>query len=381
MFDKDPRFSETLSTDPLREAARLMTVCNSCRYCEGLCAVFPAMELRRSFEEGDLNYLANLCHSCGACYQDCQFSPPHEFDVNVPQTLAKVRADSYRSYAWPKAFQPLFDRNGLAISSIAALSVAAFIAGFALWHDPQVLFSGGSFYKLMPHNVMALLFGAVFLYMLAAVSMGFRTYWKEIGAKSVSAGRIPSVWQAIKDAGQLRYLDGGGVGCYNEDEKPTDNRRLYHHLTFYGFLLCFAATSTGTIYHYAFGWEAPYGLFSLPKLFGVLGGVGLVIGPVGLAHAKRKRHPDLLDPSAKGMEAAFLVMLFATGLSGLLLMALRETPLMGVMLSLHLGVVFALFLTMPYGKFVHGIYRFGALVLYAAERKADRPADAIRKAA
>jgi citrate/tricarballylate utilization protein len=53
---------------------------------------------------------------------------------------------------------------------------------------------------------------------------------------------------------------------------------------------------------------------------------------------------------------------------------LRETPAMGVMLALHLGVVFSLFLTMPYGKFVHGIYRFGALALYAAERKADRPA-------
>ena len=381
MFDKDPRFSDSLSTDHLKEAARLMTVCNSCRYCEGLCAVFPAMELRRNFEEGDLNYLANLCHSCGGCYQDCQFSPPHEFDVNVPQTLAKVRADSYRAYAWPKAFQPLFDRNGLAISLIAALSVAAFIAGFALWHDPDVLFSGGSFYRLMPHNVMALLFGAVFLFMIAAISMGFRAYWKDIGAASVSAGQVPSLWQAMKDAGQLRYLDGGGVGCYNEDEKPTDNRRIYHHLTFYGFLLCFAATVTGTIYHYVFGWIAPYELVSLPKFFGILGGLGLVIGPVGLAHAKARRHDDLKDPAAKGMEAAFLVMLFATGLTGLLLMALRETALMGVMLSLHLGVVFALFLTMPYGKFVHGIYRFGALVLYAAERKAERPAEVEKKAA
>ena len=70
------------------EADRLMTVCNSCRYCEGLCAVFPAMEMRRAFSDGDLNYLANLCHACGACYTDCQFSPPHEFNVNVPQTLA-----------------------------------------------------------------------------------------------------------------------------------------------------------------------------------------------------------------------------------------------------------------------------------------------------
>ncbi len=68
-----------------------MTVCNSCRYCEGHCAVFPAMEMRRAFPDGDLNYLANLCHGCGGCYVDCQFSPPHEFDVNVPRALAKLR--------------------------------------------------------------------------------------------------------------------------------------------------------------------------------------------------------------------------------------------------------------------------------------------------
>ncbi len=97
-----------------------MTVCNSCRYCEGLCAVFPAMEMRRAFSDGDLNYLANLCHGCGACYSDCQFSPPHEFNVNVPQTLAIARAESYAAYAWPRAFAGLFARNGLVISLIAA---------------------------------------------------------------------------------------------------------------------------------------------------------------------------------------------------------------------------------------------------------------------
>ena len=37
-------------------------------------------------------------------------------------------------------------------------------------------------------------------------------------------------------------------------------------------------------------------------------------------------------------------------------------------LAVHLGLVFAFFLTMPYGKFVHGIYRFAALVRYAQER-------------
>lgn len=361
------------ATDHLKEAERLMTVCNSCRYCEGLCAVFPAMELRRSFADGDLNYLANLCHSCGACYQDCQFSPPHEFDVNVPQTLAKVRADSYRSYAWPSLFQPMFDRNGLAIAIVAAVSVAGFILGFAMLHDPSVwALTDGDFYRLMPHNVMAGLFGVVFVYALIALGMGFRRFWSEMDSAALSAHANFNLWQAVRDASSLRYLDGGGVGCYNEDERPTDKRRLYHHLTFYGFLLCFAATCTGTIYHYVFDWPAPYALLSLPKLFGVSGGLGLVIGPVGLLRAKLKRHADLIDPRRFGMETAFLAMLFAAGLTGLLLMAFRETAAMGLLLAVHLGVIFALFLTLPYGKFVHGLYRFGALVLYAAETGAGR---------
>ncbi len=95
------------ATEALREADRLMTICNACRYCEGLCAVFPAMEMRRTFADGDLNYLANLCHGCGACYPDCQYSPPHEFNVNVPAALAKVRNDSYARYAWPSLFRRL----------------------------------------------------------------------------------------------------------------------------------------------------------------------------------------------------------------------------------------------------------------------------------
>ena len=87
-----------------------MTVCNSCRYCEGLCAVFPAMEMRRAFSDGDLNYLANLCHACGACYTDCQFSPPHEFNVNVPQTLAVARAEFLRGLCLAARLLPACSR-------------------------------------------------------------------------------------------------------------------------------------------------------------------------------------------------------------------------------------------------------------------------------
>jgi citrate/tricarballylate utilization protein len=357
------------ATEHLKEAERLMTICNSCRYCEGLCAVFPALEMRRSFSDGDLNYLANLCHGCGACYVDCQFSPPHEFAVNVPKTLSDVRADSYRAYAWPEFLRPLFDRNGLAIAVITAISVASFILGFVFWHDPAALFSGsGQFYRLMPHSMMVALFGGISIFTVAALVMGFRNFWSDIGSGSLSAGAGGLIWQAIKDAGSLRYLDGGGAGCYN-GQQAADRRRIFHHFTFYGFMLCFAATCTATVFHYALGKPAPYAWYELPKLLGTAGGVGLLIGPPGLLYAKFSQDPNLDSGAARGADTAFLGMMFLTGLTGVLLMLVRQTPAMGILLAVHLGVVFALFLAMPYSKFVHGLYRFGALVLYAIEQR------------
>src|ERR1043166_3135416 len=126
-------------TSTLAEADRQMTICNACRYCEGLCAVFPAMERRRLFTDGSLDYLANLCHNCGACYAACQYAPPHEFAVNVPKIFAELRSESYARYAWPRSLAPLFQRNGLIVALAAALTVTIFIGGFAAIHETHVL--------------------------------------------------------------------------------------------------------------------------------------------------------------------------------------------------------------------------------------------------
>lgn len=357
------------ATAALTEAERLMTVCNSCRYCEGLCAVFPAMEMRRDFADGDLNYLANLCHGCGACYHDCQFSPPHDFMVNVPQTLAVVRGDSYAAYAWPPALRPLFARNGVWVALASAVGVAGFLVGFALWNAPGALFAvqrgPGAFYALMPHNAMALLFGGVLAYAVLAMVMGARAFWRDAGPAPPGGWR--TLWQAVRDAATLRYLDGGGVGCYNADDTPTDRRRHAHHAVAYGFGLCLAATSVATLYHYA-GREAPYPWWDLPVVLGTVGGIGMVAGAVGLLHARATRLPALKSGARRGMDVAFVLMLLGVAVTGLAVLVLRHTGALGVLLAIHLGTVFGLFLSMPYGKFVHGVYRFLALVRYARER-------------
>lgn len=360
----------THRTPALTEADRLMTVCNSCRYCEGLCSVFPAMEMKRAFSDGDLNHLANLCHSCGACYHDCQFSPPHEFDVNVPQVLAQVRTESYAHYAWPAIARPLFARHGLVLALGLTLCFSMFIVGFIAANDPGAVFNAHlddqRFYALMPHNAMVALFGAAFAWMVAAVSMGARAFWRDSGATDMTAD---DHGRAAHDAARLTYLDGAGQGCFNADDMPTDRRRLWHHFTFYGFALCLASTSLATIHHYILGRPAPYAWWDLPALLGIAGGVGLVVGPLGLLRAKRQRLQALEFAGFKGMEYGFIVVLLLIGASGLALRVLGDTPLMGVFLALHLGAVLTFFLTAPYGKFVHGLYRYLALARYARDRR------------
>ena len=102
-------------------------------------------------------------------------------------------------------------------------------------------------------------------------------------------------------------------------------------------------------------------------VLGTLGGIGLIVGPLGLLFAKSSRDPALMDTSRSGMEKAFIIMLLATAVSGFAVLCLRATPMLGVTLALHLGIVMALFVTMPYGKFVHGFHRYAALVRYVAE--------------
>src|SRR6185437_11566 len=111
-------------TEALANARRDMEICNACRYCEGFCAVFPAVELRREFSAGDLSYLANLCHNCRGCYYACQYAPPHEWGINVPAHLAEVRAESYAEYAWPKPLAAAFEKNGTLVGLMMALGIA-----------------------------------------------------------------------------------------------------------------------------------------------------------------------------------------------------------------------------------------------------------------
>ncbi|MGO4330305.1 tricarballylate utilization 4Fe-4S protein TcuB [Cupriavidus sp. 2TAF22] len=357
------------------EVGRVMQICNACRYCEGFCAVFPAMTRRLEFGKADIHYLANLCHNCGACYHACQYAPPHEFAVNVPQAMAKVRAQTYSDYAWPAAFGGLYRRAGLATALALAGGLALFLV-MALAMQGSLLHAplAGNFYAIFPHNLLAAMFGLVFGLAIVALGVGVMRFWRKVTPGELAGeARGPAIGGAAHDALRLRYLDGGhGQGCNNADDAFTLWRRRFHHFTFYGFMLCFAATAVATLYHYLLDLHAPYALGSLPVLLGTAGGIGLLIGTAGLFWLNLKRDPRTGDAAQKPMDRGFIALLFLTSLSGLALLAWRDSAAMALLLALHLGVVMALFLTLPYGKFAHGIYRSAALLKWNIEKR--RPA-------
>ena len=363
---------EIVLTGPEKEVARQLQICNGCRYCEGFCAVFPAMTRRLEFGKADIHYLANLCHNCGACLHACQYAPPHEFAINVPKSMATVRGQTYADYAWPKALGGLYKSNGLTVSMALALSLSLFLilaiqSNGTLWGGPVE----NGFYAIFPHNLMVSMFAPIFLWSVLALALGVIKFWREVTpATSGAPLSAPAAAEAAHDALQLKYLGGGhGDGCNNEDDAFTLARKRMHHLTFYGFMLCFAATSVATVYHYAFDWPAPYDFFSLPKILGTVGGIALAVGTLGLWRLNLARDPQHGDAQQRPMDRGFIALLFFISVTGLALMLSKNTSAMPVLLAVHLGMVMALFLTLPYGKFAHGIFRTAALLRFAVEKR------------
>ncbi len=363
-----PVTSSDVLTGNEEEVSRVMQICNACRYCEGFCGVFPAMTHRLEFGKADIHYLANLCHNCTACLHACQYAPPHEFMVNVPQAMAKIRVQTYTDYAWPPALGALYQRNGLTLSLATAAGLALFLilaiaSSGSLFHEPLA----GNFYAIFPHNLLVAMFGTVFGLAILALGIGVTRFWRNISPGTASGAALA---EATHNALKLKYLDGGhGKGCNETDDAFTLMRRRFHHFTFYGFMLCFAATSVATLYHYLLDLHAPYAWNSLPVLLGTAGGIGLLIGPAGLMWLNLKRNALAGDEAQKPMDRGFISLLFFTSLTGLALLIWRDTSSMALLLAIHLGVVMALFLTLPYGKFAHGIYRCAALLKWAIEKR------------
>jgi citrate/tricarballylate utilization protein len=361
--------------DVIQEAGRQLVICNACRYCEGYCPVFRAIETRRDFKQGDVFYLSNLCHDCRACYYACMYTPPHEFAINIPQILAESRIETYRRWSWPAFLGRAFRYRSVTV--FLATGMAALVEVLALLFIPSgnlfsVHLGPGAFYEVVPYLAMVASALTLFFYGIAVWLRGGARFWSETGNALKESGSLKTFAAAVGAALGLRYLKGGGPGCFYPDERPSSIRRAYHSLTFWGLTSDFVSTSLAFVYQDIFHRLPPYALTSAPVIFGSIGGVALIIGTGGLIYYKLRSDREPATAAASGMDYVFLGTLGLTALTGMLTLILRATAAMGSILVLHFACIAALFVSAPYGKFVHAVYRTLALIRYEIEQEQPR---------
>lgn len=366
--------SEATSIDRLlAEGRRQISICNGCRYCEGYCAVFPAMERLPIVEAGDLTYLANLCHDCRACYQACMYTPPHPFAVEIPLLMSEVRQQSYAEFGRPRWLARAFSGGPKALAALTLIGTLVFVVLAWIAGSAGRIFSPDdstqTFYDVVPYSLMVVPSLLLTAFVVGVIGWGFVDFQRSSRGTDAINGRA---WMSgIREVATLRWMRGGGGDCYYPDaERPTPLRRWFHHLTAYGFLAALISTTLAAGYHHLLGEEAPYPVIHPVVLFGLAGGVSMVVGTTGLLWLRA--HADPLQSAREAvLNSSFIVSLDAASITGLLLLALRDSPAMGALLVLHLGTIAALYLTAPYGKFVHVVYRTAAVLRSVAERAAD----------
>lgn len=355
----------------LTEATRQLSICNACRYCEGLCAVFPALERRVELGPADVSQLANLCHDCRACYDACMYSPPHLFDIDLPKALSAVRVTDYQRHVWPaRVPRVLCGWSGVALGATASAALVLILAVIHAGWGGLIRSSGtaASPYELVPYPVLVALMLAAAVYAVVIMLLAARSYWRSTNPAPTRV-TARAVMQAVWYAATLRYLRGGGVECYYpEDDKPSAGRRHLHAMVAYGFGLCLMSTITAGAEQDLAGIEPPYPWLSVPVLAGVIGGIALVVGCLGLLALKARSSQVTSFAQMTIKDYGLLIALALLALSGLAVLLTRDTAAYGIILLVHLAALVEAFAMAPYSKFVHIVFRFAALVKDNLER-------------
>src|SRR5207248_3127687 len=139
----------------------------------------------------------------------CQYAPPHEFGIDVPRTLSKVRVESYEAAAWPDFGAVAFRKPWTTRIAALATSVLVFVGVGRPFAGRQI--TPADFYAVMPHRTMVALFGVVGLFVVLALAMGHRRFAAMAGREGPPyTVKKSAILPAGRDALTLKHLHATG---------------------------------------------------------------------------------------------------------------------------------------------------------------------------
>jgi citrate/tricarballylate utilization protein len=290
-----------------------------------------------------------------------------QLDAPLARDIAPVhvRRETFADLAWPRELGTLYRHNGLTLAFALTAGLVLFLVLVAARTGCLWCVVDGGLYGVLSHELIVGLFVPVFGFAAMALGVGVRRIWRwsATDLQAAEANGAPGHMQSAEIRDEHQFGASRKRGC-----RVPGLRGSLHLLTWFGLLSCLAATCVAAYFHHALKWMAPYPLASAPKLLGVVGGFAVMVGTVGLLWPDLDRHASKPKFIGGSMDAPFTALLLLVASSGFALMRLKYSAALPLTLCVHLGAVMALFATLPYGKFAHGIYRSAARLKRSIDR-------------
>ena len=353
--------SPAFRQEVLERGGESVARCYQCATCSSVCELAPAEAPfpRRQMlwtQWGLSDRLAGdpavwLCHQCNDCTTYC----PR--DARPGDVLQVVRGLVVESLAFPQALGRLVANAGKSWPILFGVPILFWLVLMGMGGMLQPPADFHAYEQIVPHSVLyAVFFPLTGLVALAAFVSG-RRYWQAMGeAAPRSKSFLSGLWATTVDISTHRRFGSCGTARF---------RRIGHLLLFWGFVGAAITSGLLIVAIYIQGYEMPLPLLHPYKLLGNISAVALVVGAGILVVAR------ITDHDRAGASTPFdtffttvVALVIATGvIVELVRLLIPGTPAVAVgSYVLHLGVVTTLFVTFPYSKFAHMLYRTLAMV-------------------
>ncbi len=344
-------FREELGRRGAGEAAR----CFQCATCSAVCdlatpeTAFPRRQMLWA-QWGLKDRLAAdpsvwLCHQCNDCTSRC----PRE--ARPGDAMQAIRSLMVEEMGAPRLLARLVGRAGATWPLLLGLPVLFWalyiqaVNGFAVPRTPLV------YGDVVPVWMIYSVFLPAAAFAVAAAFVGGRRCWSAWGAGATRNGTLLRGLAAV--AGEVlwhrRFQRCGAA-------RP---RRLGHLLLVWGFLGALATTSLLGVLMDVFGVKTPLPPLHPVKILGNASAVLLAAGAVWLF--ANRLSGEAVAGRARAFDWFLLALVALVIASGIGAEALRfdgfPAPVALGAYVLHLGTVLSLFLTFPFSKFAHALYR------------------------
>jgi quinone-modifying oxidoreductase subunit QmoC len=290
-----------------------------------------------------------LCHQCNDCSTRC----PR--DAKPGDVVHTVRALSVESMAVPRFMGSLVAKAGVTWPLLIGVPILFWVVLLALTSGLGLPEAPFAYDEFVPHSLIYMVnFTATALVGLSMWISG-RRFWNRIGEGEKRSGTF--LGQLV--AASVEILTHRRFGSCST-ARP---RRIGHLTLVWGFIGAAVTSGLLVIWMYGLGWDLPVRQGHWIKILGNISAALLVVGGAVLVWGRLKKNGALGRTTA--FDSFFLTVVVLVIVTGVLIEVLRLADAVALgcwIYVLHLGVVLCLFLTLPYSKFAHLLYRTLAMV-------------------